>query len=102
MKKAMSQQTRARMEEIIRDAVAAAGTLNTALTAMLMPGHGIPLSHTCGAVLDHDMIRLADFSMGWGAVAGRIVSEDAPGCLLAVRIPLGDIAWAAPEDGEVK
>lgn len=98
----LSQQTQNRMEEIIHDAVAFAGLSDTALVAMLMPGHGIPLTHTCGAVLDHDMIRLESFSLGWGSVIGDVVSEDYPEHPMPVMISLGDIVWISPEVKGVK
>lgn len=100
--KQLPKQTRERMERIIRDALAFSGTRETALVAMLMPGHGIPLTHTCGAVLDHDMVRLTCFAMGWGVLAGQIASEDCPDSPIKVRLPLGDIVWISPEIKEVR
>lgn len=102
MNTAILQHTLGRMEEIIRDAVAYAAYSDTALVAMLAPGHGIPLSHTCGAVLDHDMIRLEAFSLGWDSVIGQAVSEDEPDSPLTVQIPLRDVVWVSPEIKEVK
>ncbi len=98
----LSQQTMDRIERIIRDAVAFTAIKETALVALLIPGHGIPLSHTCGAVLDHDMIRLESFSMGWGAVIGEVFSEDYPDAPMPVSLPLGDIVWISPEIKEVR
>lgn len=93
----------AKMRRIIKDAVVFNRTRKSALVAMLMPGHGIPIQYACGAVLDHDMFRLESFSMGWGAVVGSLSDQDRPEApCLKVRIPLGDIVWLAPEIKEVK
>lgn len=88
----VSEQTRQKMIRVIRRALLEARPNDTALVAMLIPGHGIPLGHTCGAVLDHDLVRLEDPFMGWGLVFGRVRDEDRPGDVRAVSIPVGDIA----------
>jgi len=102
MKGTLSQQTQDRMKSIIRDATAFSGIKNTALLAMLMPGHGIPLSHTCGAVLDYDFIKMESPVFGWESVVGNIVSEDEPESPIAASIPLVDIIWSSPEIKEMK
>ncbi|MCG8552635.1 MAG: hypothetical protein MI799_19700 [Desulfobacterales bacterium] len=101
MTKMLPEQTVERMTEIIKDAVAFSGTRDTALVAMLPPGHGIPLAYTCGAVLDYDMIRIESFCMGWGNVFGVVTSEDCPDDPMPVRLPLTDIVWLVPEVVEV-
>jgi hypothetical protein len=102
MTKMLPKQTVERMTEIIKDAVAFAGTRDTALVAMLSPGHGIPLAYTCGAVLDHDMVRIESFCLGWGAVCGMVTAEDYPDSPMPVRLPLKDVVWICPEVVEVK
>lgn len=98
----LSQQTQDRMKSIIRDAIAFAEIKDTALVAMLIPGHGIPLSHVCGAVLDHDLIRMVSPVFGWESVVGNIVSEDEPESPIPASISLRDIVWVSPEIKEVK
>lgn len=98
----LSQQAVERMTGIIRDAVDFVGHREPALLAMLIPGHGIPLAYTCGAVLDHDMIRIESFCMGWSAVCGVVTAEDCPNSPMSVRLPLKDIAWLSPEIKEMK
>lgn len=98
----LSPHTIERMKGIIEDAVAYAGTRDTALVAMLRPGYGFPLAYTCGAVLDHDMIRINHFFMGWGHLIGVVRAEDAPGSPMPVHLPLKDIVWISPEIKEVK
>ena len=92
-----------KIRRIIKNAVVLNRSRRVPMVAMLMPGHGIPLEYTCGAVLDHDMFRLESFSMGWGAVVGSLADRDRPADpALKVSIPLGDIVWLAPEIKEVK
>jgi hypothetical protein len=95
-------QTQERMKSIIRDAIAFAEIKDTALVAMLMPGHGIPLTHTCGAVLDHDLIRMVSPVFGWESVVGNVVSEDELGSPITASISLRNIVWVSPEIKEVK
>lgn len=83
-----------RMKRIIQKALQKSGTGSGAIVALLRPGHAIPLGHTCGAVLDHDMVRICDPALVWAAVAGKVLSpDDGP---LQVSVPLGDIAWIMP------
>ena len=99
---AILQQPYGHDSEAIRDALTVAAAGNTALVATLAPGHGIPLPYTCGAVLDHDKVRLEPFYRGCGFVAGRVLSEDEPDSPLTVLIPLRNIVRVVPEAGEVQ
>ena len=87
------------MKRVIR-AAQANSQAGTALVAMLIPGHPIPLTHTCGAVLDHDMVRIEYPLLGWQSVIGSVKSDDSGPRTFS--IPLSDIVWIYPEVKEVR
>lgn len=88
-----------RAAALIRQAIAEAGS-DGALVVLTRAGVAIPLTHTCGAVLDHSYVRLNGPIFTDGKLSGTAVSEDAPD--MAVTLGCGDIIWIYPEIVEVE
>lgn len=89
--------TRRRAAALIREAIAEAGT-GGALVVLVKAGTAIPLTHTCGAVLDCSYVRLNGPVFADGKLSGTAVSEDAPDMPVSIGLP--DVVWIKREIAE--
>ncbi|WP_035238099.1 hypothetical protein [Desulfobacter vibrioformis] len=83
---------------LIRQAIAEAGS-DGALVVMTRAGVAIPLTHTCGAVLDHSYVRMIQPVFDGCMLTGTAVSEDAAD--MNITFGRSDIVWVYPEVVEV-
>ncbi|WP_321495602.1 hypothetical protein [uncultured Desulfobacter sp.] len=84
---------------LIRKAISEAGT-DGAMVVLIEAGAAIPLTHTCGAVLDHSYVRVAEPVFADGKLSGKAVSDEAPD--MDVTFDRSDIVWIYPEVVEVR
>ncbi len=84
---------------LIRQAIAKAGT-NGALVVLTSGGVAIPLTYTCGAVLDCSYVKLHRPVFSGDELSGTAVSDEAPD--MDVTFDRSDIVWIYPETVEVR
>ncbi len=85
---------------VIRQAVADAARVDRPLDVLAKVGAAIPLTHTCGAVLDYSYVRLNEPEFKNGKLSGIAVSEDEPD--MKVTFDQADIVTVCPDIVEIR